>query len=81
MNTSKKKALISLKKAKSSLEKIILMVERDDYCADIIVQNLAVIGLIKSSNSKLLEAFMQNCGEDIDQKRADIAQIFKLLQK
>jgi DNA-binding FrmR family transcriptional regulator len=43
MSESKKKALISLKKAKTSLEKIISMVESDEYCANIVVQNLAAI--------------------------------------
>jgi len=43
MNLKKKKALISLKKAKGSLDKIISMVERDEYCQDIIIQNLAVM--------------------------------------
>lgn len=81
MNESKKKALISLKKAKTSLEKIISMVEWDEYCADIVVQNLAAIGLIKSSNIKLLEAFIENCDEDVEKKKSDLIQIFKLLQK
>jgi DNA-binding FrmR family transcriptional regulator len=38
-----KKSLIALKKAKTSLEKVIQMIEDDKYCIDIIQQNLAVI--------------------------------------
>lgn len=81
MHESKKKALISLKKARSSLDKNIELIENDTYCGDIIVQNLSVIGLIKSSNTKLLEAFIELCDSDSDRKKQDIIQIFKLLQK
>lgn len=81
MNESKKKALISLKKAKTSLEKIISMVESDEYCANIVVQNLAAIWLIKSSNNKLLEAFIETCQDDTEKKKDDFVHLFKLLQK
>lgn len=81
MHESKKKALISLKKARTSLEKIIEMVERDEYCSDIVVQNLAAIWLIKSSNTKLLEAFIETCQDDSEKKKADIIHIFNLLQR
>jgi len=81
MNESKKKALISLKKARTSLDKIIDMIDSDEYCADIVVQNLAAIWLIKSSNNKLLEAFIETCQDDTKKKKADIVQLFKLLQK
>lgn len=81
MHESKKKALISLKKARSSLEKNIEMIEKDQYCWDIIVQNMAAIGLVKSSNTKLLEAFIELCDSDQEKKKQDIIQIFKLLQK
>lgn len=81
MNESKKKALISLKKAKTSLEKIISMVESDEYCVNIVVQNLAAIWLIKSSNNKLLEAFIETCQDDTEKKKDDLVHLFKLLQK
>jgi DNA-binding FrmR family transcriptional regulator len=43
MNEHKKKALISIRKAKSSLEKIEIMIENDEYCGDVIIQNMAAI--------------------------------------
>jgi DNA-binding FrmR family transcriptional regulator len=43
MNEHKKKSLISIRKAKTSLEKIENMIENDEYCGDIIVQNMAAI--------------------------------------
>ena len=83
MNDNKKKALISIKKAKTSLEKIILMVEKDEYCGDVIVQNMAAIWLIKSSNNKLIEAFLENCSDNISQekRKEEILKIFKLSHK
>ncbi len=81
MNESKKKALISLKKAQTSLGKIVTMVESDEYCADIVVQNLSAIWLIKSSNNKLLEAFIETCQDDTEKKKDDLVHLFRLLQK
>ncbi|MCP4523794.1 MAG: metal-sensitive transcriptional regulator, partial [Candidatus Gracilibacteria bacterium] len=49
MNEHKKKALISIKKAKTSLQKIEKLIEDNEYCGDIMIQNMAVIGLIKST--------------------------------
>lgn len=49
------KVIIGLKKARTSLDKILSMLEEEKYCIDIIQQNLAVIGLLKSANLNLLE--------------------------
>jgi DNA-binding FrmR family transcriptional regulator len=43
MKESKKQALIGLKKAKTSLENTIDMIENEKYCIDVIQQTLAVI--------------------------------------
>lgn len=56
-----KKAITWIKKAKTLLEKIIKMAESDKYCIDIIQQNLAVIGLMKSANISLLESHLWCC--------------------
>jgi len=73
MTESKKKSLIALKKAKTSIEKIISMIEDDKYCIDVIQQNLAVIWLVKASNQKLLEWHLWCCFVDAaknnDEKR------------
>ena len=55
------KTLIAIKKAKSSLERVIKMLEDNRYCIDVIQQNLAAIGLLKSANLILLEGHMNNC--------------------
>jgi DNA-binding FrmR family transcriptional regulator len=43
MNQNQKQALISLKKARTSIDKIITTIEEEKYCIDIIQQNLAAI--------------------------------------
>jgi CsoR family transcriptional regulator, copper-sensing transcriptional repressor len=61
MNQQKEKTLINFKKAKSSLEKIISTVESDHYCIDIMQQNLAVIGLLRSAHEMLMEGHLDTC--------------------
>ena len=61
MTEQKQKTLIGYKKAQSLLRKIIEMVEGDRYCIDILQQNLAVIGLIKSAHLLLLEGHLNSC--------------------
>jgi len=59
--TSKKDILTSLKKAHSHNLKVIRMVEDGKYCIDIMQQNLAVIGLLKSAHQKLMENHLKTC--------------------
>jgi len=58
------KTLIALKKAQSLISKIITMLEEGKYCIDVIQQNLAAIGLLKSANLSLLEGHLHNCVKD-----------------
>jgi len=83
MNENKKKALISIRKAKTSLEKIEKSIENDEYCWDIIIQNMAAIWLIKSSNNKLIEAFLENCDthNSAEEKKAELLKLFQLSHK
>ncbi|MDD5040893.1 MAG: metal-sensing transcriptional repressor [Candidatus Peribacteraceae bacterium] len=61
MTEQKQKTLIGYKKAQSLLKKIISMVEEDRYCIDIMQQNLAVIGLLKSAHQLLFEGHLNSC--------------------
>ena len=61
MPDQKKKTLIGLKKAQSLLGKIIEMVDGNEYCIDIMQQNMAVIGLLKSANQQLMENHLKTC--------------------
>lgn len=64
MTTHKQKIAITLKKANSLTRKVIKMLEEDKYCIDVIQQNLAIIGLLKSANLKLLEGHLNCCVKD-----------------
>ena len=57
----KKSILISLKKATSLLKKITEMVENDHYCIEVMQQNLAVIGLLRSAHEKLMSNHFNTC--------------------
>lgn len=61
MNAQKQKTLIGIKKAQSLLDKIVTMVEQDEYCIDIMQQTLSVIGLLKGVGKLLLEGHLRSC--------------------
>lgn len=61
LTPQKKKALIAFKKAHTHLEKIVEMTENGQYCMDIMQQNLAVIGLLKSAHQLLMENHLHTC--------------------
>jgi len=61
MDDLKKKKITAFKKAQSHLGKIIEMVEKDKYCIDIMQQNLAVIGLLKSAHQTLMQSHLNTC--------------------
>lgn len=58
---NKEKALINFKKAQSLLKKIAEMTEQNVYCMDIMQQNLAVIGLLRSAHEMLMENHLNSC--------------------
>lgn len=61
MDQNKKEILVNFKKAKSHIEKVIKMIENDEYCIDIMQQNLAVLGLLKSAHQMLMEGHLNTC--------------------
>ena len=61
MNNLKDQALINFKKTRSLLDKIIEMTEDRAYCIDIMQQNLAAIGLLKSAHQIFLENHLGTC--------------------
>jgi len=81
---AKEKTLTNLKKARSLLTKIIEMVEEDKYCIDIMQQNLAVVGLLKSAHQMLMENHLGTCfkkamgTENKERKQAMIREILRV---
>jgi DNA-binding FrmR family transcriptional regulator len=61
MTKQKKKTLINFKKAQTHIGKVIDMVETNEYCIDIMQQNLAVIGLLRSAHQMLMENHLNTC--------------------
>ena len=61
MTKQKQKALVSFKKAQSLISSIIKMTEDNRYCIDIMQQNLAAIGLLKSAHQMLMENHLNTC--------------------
>ncbi len=61
MKNLKQNTLVNFKKAQSSISKIIKMIEENKYCIDIMQQNLAVLGLLKSAHQMLMENHLNTC--------------------
>lgn len=83
------KATIALKKARSSLDKVLKMIKEDKYCIDVIQQNLAIIGLLRSANQGLLEGHINHCVKDavqtqnkrrLDEMMVELLKVIKIAQ-
>lgn len=61
MDKKHEKTLINFKKARSHIDKIIKMIEDGEYCINIMQQNLAVVGLLKSAHQMLMEGHLNTC--------------------
>lgn len=61
MDSKNEKTLTNFKKARSHVDKIVQMIENGDYCIDVMQQNLAVIGLLKSAHQMLMEGHLNSC--------------------
>jgi len=61
MTIQKQKTLINFKKAQSLMAKIIKMTEDNEYCIDVMQQNMAVIGLLRSAHQMLMEGHLNTC--------------------
>lgn len=64
MTPERRSASIAIKKAESLLRTIVAMIESNEYCIDIMQQNLAAIGLLKSAHQSLLEGHLNSCVTD-----------------
>ena len=61
MKSHKEKTLIKFKKSHSLIDKIIKMDRGNHYCIDVMQQNLAVVGLLKSAHQMLMENHLNSC--------------------
>ncbi len=88
--SEKKKTIINFKKTQSLITKIIEMIEKDEYCIDIMQQNLAAIGMLKSCHEKLMRNHLNTCFKHAmetssEEKKEDmieeIVKVMKFLNK
>lgn len=61
MNNDKKNILIAFKKARSLSSNLIEMTENNEYCINIMQQNLAMIGLLRSAHQQLMANHLSTC--------------------
>ena len=61
MTKEKQNILIAFKKAHSLSDNLIKMTEAGEYCVNIMQQNLAVIGLLKSAHQQLMANHLNTC--------------------
>lgn len=61
VSSNKEKALINFKKAQGLISKISQMIERNEYCIDIMQQNLAALGLLRAAHEMLMENHLNTC--------------------
>lgn len=81
--TNDKKSLIALKKARTSLNKVIKMQEDGSYCIDILQQLLAIKGLINSSSNQIMQNHLKHCfsqGLKTNDKKTEEKLIKELVQ-
>lgn len=84
MQVAKNKILHRLKISKGHLEKIITMVEKDEYCIDIVHQLLAVQSALKNVDEIILENHLKTCVSDsIKNGESEIAikEVMQVLKK
>jgi len=84
MKDNDKKVLHRLKIAKGHLSKVIEMVEKGEYCLDVIQQTQAVTSSLEKVSEVILENHLKTCvresmesGKGIDEKVAEVIEVFK----
>lgn len=80
------KIITNFRKAESSIRKIIEMLEGGEYCIDVMQQNLAVIGLLRSAHRQLMEQHLHTCfksameSKNTDKRKKVAEEILKVTQ-
>ena len=83
-NSYKKNLLHRLKIARGHFEKVIKMVECDEYCLDITQQTYAIQNAIKKIDEVILEHHLKTCvkeaivsDKNVEEKVQEIIEVFK----
>jgi DNA-binding FrmR family transcriptional regulator len=62
----------NFKKARPAIDTILSMLEDHKYCVDIMQQNLAVIGLLRSAHEQLMTNHLETCFADAMASKSEI---------
>lgn len=84
MQVAKNKIIHRLKISKGHLEKVIQMVEKDEYCIDIVHQLLAIQSALKNVDEIVLENHLKTCVADSIKKGDSdeaIKEVMEVLKK
>jgi len=76
-------AIISFRKSRSLIDRILVMMDKQEYCIDIMQQNLAVIGLLKSAHQQLMESHLHSCfskAMDSKQEKRKVEMVDEILK-
>ena len=84
--TTKGSPLHRLQIARGHLDKVIRMVQHDEYCIDILTQSQAVQAALREVDAIVLENHLQHCVVDAvkgspDKKNNAIAEVVKVFRK
>ena len=84
MEDKQKKILHRMKIAKGHLKKVIDMVEKGEYCLNVIQQTQAVTSSLEKVSELILENHLKTCvresmesGKNIDEKVKEVMEVFK----
>ncbi len=77
----KKDATRRMKIIQGQVNKILLMIEEEEYCPDVLTQSLAVQNALKQVDAKLLEGHLKTCVKSQMQKGKVEKAVEELLQK
>lgn len=83
-NSTKRRILHRLNIVKGHLDRVIRMVDKDDYCIDVIHQSKAVQAALKKVDEEILRNHMETCVADaIREGKSDevLDEIMKVVRK
>ena len=80
ISLNKAKALTAAKQAQGTLSKVVVMMDADNYCPDIMQQVDSVLGLLRSAKRELLAGHLDTCvaHQLKDDKKKAIAELLKI---
>lgn len=82
--STKKSILHRLKIARGHLDRVVRMVEQDEYCIDVVHQSQAVQSALRKADEEVLRHHLQTCVEDSiknGDSEAAIEELMKVIER